>query len=101
MRRHARLSVVEERGRQRLYVEPLSSEGRVCVNGREISDKTLLRHGNRLLIGMNHFFRVNCPKVNFTLSLPGKMSLGHWIASYFVIAIIGLNIYIVRVVCYM
>ncbi|EPB79993.1 kinesin motor domain protein [Ancylostoma ceylanicum] len=70
MRRHARLSVVEERGRQRLYVEPLSSEGRVCVNGREISDKTLLRHGNRLLIGMNHFFRVNCPKdVDMTQSV--------------------------------
>ncbi|CAJ0610426.1 unnamed protein product [Cylicocyclus nassatus] len=62
MRRHARLSVVEERGRQRLYVEPLSNAGRVCVNGREISDRTLLRHGYRLLIGMNHFFRVNCPK---------------------------------------
>ncbi|KAK6031429.1 kinesin motor domain protein [Ostertagia ostertagi] len=62
MRRHARLSVVEERGRSRLYIEPLSTEGRVCVNGREISDRTPLRHGNRLLIGMNHFFRVNCPK---------------------------------------
>lgn len=37
---------------------------RVCVNGREITDRTPLRHGNRLLIGMNHFFRVNCPKVS-------------------------------------
>ncbi|KAK6760088.1 hypothetical protein RB195_021560 [Necator americanus] len=70
MRRHARLSVVEERGRQRLYVEPLSCEGRVCVNGREITDRTLLRHGYRLLIGMNHFFRVNCPKdVDMTQSV--------------------------------
>ncbi|VDL77237.1 unnamed protein product [Nippostrongylus brasiliensis] len=70
MRRHARLSVVEERGRSRLYVEPLSPEGRVCVNGREISDRTPLRHGNRLLIGMNHFFRVNCPKdVDMTQSI--------------------------------
>ncbi|KAJ1351488.1 hypothetical protein KIN20_007501 [Parelaphostrongylus tenuis] len=70
MRRHARLSIVEEGVQSRLYIEPLSSEGRqsltiihrICVNGREIKDKTLLRHGNRLLIGMNHFFRVNCPK---------------------------------------
>ncbi|VDO45464.1 unnamed protein product [Haemonchus placei] len=70
MRRHAKLTVVEERGRSRLYVEPLSAEGRVCVNGREISDRTPLRHGNRLLIGMNHFFRVNCPKdVDMTQSV--------------------------------
>ncbi|KJH45689.1 kinesin motor domain protein [Dictyocaulus viviparus] len=62
MRRHARLSVVEERTQSRLYIEPLSDEGRICVNGREIKERTLLRHGNRLLIGMNHFFRVNCPK---------------------------------------
>lgn len=70
MRRHARLSVVEERGRSRLYIEPLSCEARVCVNGREITDRTPLRHGNRLLIGMNHFFRVNCPKdVDMTQSV--------------------------------
>ncbi|VDM51755.1 unnamed protein product [Angiostrongylus costaricensis] len=62
MRRHARLSVVEDGVKSRLYIEPLSSDGRLCVNGREIKEKTLLRHGNRLLIGMNHFFRVNCPK---------------------------------------
>uniref|UniRef100_A0A1I7XVD8 Kinesin motor domain-containing protein n=1 Tax=Heterorhabditis bacteriophora TaxID=37862 RepID=A0A1I7XVD8_HETBA len=59
MKRHARLSIVEEAGRQRLYIEVLSLDGRVCVNGRQIKEKTLLRHGNRLLVGMNHFFREN------------------------------------------
>ncbi|PIO72921.1 hypothetical protein TELCIR_05126 [Teladorsagia circumcincta] len=32
MRRHARLSVVEERGRSRLYIEPLSTEGRISLS---------------------------------------------------------------------
>lgn len=35
---------------------------RICVNGHAISQRTLLRNGYRLLIGNNHFFRVNCPK---------------------------------------
>ena len=35
---------------------------RVCVNGRGITGKVPLRHGYRLLIGNDHFFRVNCPK---------------------------------------
>lgn len=32
------------------------------MNGRLITERTLLRNGYRLLIGNNHFFRVNCPK---------------------------------------
>ncbi|CAI4227030.1 unnamed protein product [Auanema sp. JU1783] len=62
MREHAKLTISEENGRQRMYVEPLSPNARICVNGRQITERVLLRHGNRLLIGMNHFFKVNCPK---------------------------------------
>ena len=39
-----------------------SKSARTCVNGIEISEKTLLQNGDRLLWGSNHFFRVNCPK---------------------------------------
>ncbi|PIC17645.1 hypothetical protein B9Z55_023818 [Caenorhabditis nigoni] len=63
MRRHAKLTVDEYGGRMRLFVAPMSSECRICVNGKQITDRTLLRNGNRLLVGMNHFFKVNCPKV--------------------------------------
>ncbi|XP_064484970.1 kinesin-like protein KIF13A isoform X2 [Ornithodoros turicata] len=46
-----------------LYIMP--HEGaRTCVNGSAISTKTQLRHGDRLLWGNNHFFRVNCPKIS-------------------------------------
>uniref|UniRef100_A0A8R1HTD9 Kinesin motor domain-containing protein n=1 Tax=Caenorhabditis japonica TaxID=281687 RepID=A0A8R1HTD9_CAEJA len=63
MRRHAKMTVEEYGGRMRLFIAPLSSECRICVNGKQITEKTLLRNGNRLLVGMNHFFKVNCPKV--------------------------------------
>ncbi|CAI5454199.1 unnamed protein product [Caenorhabditis angaria] len=63
MRRHAKLTVEEYAGRLRLFVAPFNSDCRICVNGKQITDRVLLRNGNRLLIGMNHFFKVNCPKV--------------------------------------
>lgn len=63
MRRHAKMTVEEYGGRLRLFVAPMSSECRICVNGKQITERTLLRNGNRLLVGMNHFFKVNCPKV--------------------------------------
>ena len=31
------------------------------MNGAEKSDRTRLRHGDRILWGSNNFFRVNCP----------------------------------------
>ena len=34
---------------------------RTCINGVEIHMATLLSHGDRILWGSNHFFRVNCP----------------------------------------
>ena len=36
---------------------------RTCINGEEVSDPTLLRNGDRIFWGSNHFFRINCPKV--------------------------------------
>ena len=34
---------------------------RTCVNGVEVDGETILHHGDRLLWGSGHFFRVNCP----------------------------------------
>ncbi|VDN94729.1 unnamed protein product [Brugia pahangi] len=60
--RHALLKIVEDDCQQRLFIERLDAKARICVNGRLITERTLLRNGYRLLIGNNHFFRVNCPK---------------------------------------
>uniref|UniRef100_A0A183HXG9 FHA domain-containing protein n=1 Tax=Onchocerca flexuosa TaxID=387005 RepID=A0A183HXG9_9BILA len=59
---HALLKIVEEDCQQRLFIEQMNEKARICVNGRLITERTLLRNGYRLLIGNNHFFRVNCPK---------------------------------------
>ncbi|XP_077537872.1 kinesin heavy chain 73 isoform X2 [Haemaphysalis longicornis] len=44
-----------------LYIMPLEG-ARTCVNGSAIVSKTQLHHGDRVLWGNNHFFRVNCPR---------------------------------------
>ena len=44
-----------------LYMIPLEG-ARTCVNGSVIRDKTALSHGDRILWGNNHFFKVSCPK---------------------------------------
>ncbi|XP_049293780.1 kinesin-like protein KIF13A isoform X1 [Anopheles funestus] len=44
-----------------LYMEPIEN-ARCCVNGSVMSGKTALHHGDRILWGNHHFFRVNCPK---------------------------------------
>ena len=35
---------------------------RTCVNGSPIDSKTRVRHGDRVLWGNNHFFRLNIPR---------------------------------------
>jgi len=35
---------------------------RCFVNGTQVVDKTLLQHGDRIVWGNHHFFRVNCPR---------------------------------------
>ena len=34
---------------------------RTCVNGAEVDSETILHHGDRILWGSGHFFRINCP----------------------------------------
>ena len=34
---------------------------RTCVNGQVVTERTQLLHGDRILLGNNHFFRLNCP----------------------------------------
>lgn len=36
---------------------------RTCVNGRLVYSQTALKHGDRILWGNNHFFRINIPKI--------------------------------------
>ncbi|XP_059167567.1 kinesin-like protein KIF13A isoform X3 [Physella acuta] len=45
-----------------VYVTPLDG-ARTCVNGSVIHEKRRVRHGDRLLWGNNHFFRLNCPRL--------------------------------------
>ncbi|ENN74255.1 hypothetical protein YQE_09227, partial [Dendroctonus ponderosae] len=49
---------IEENG---LFLEPLAN-ARSCVNGSQVSQKTQLRHGDRIVWGNHHYFRVNCPR---------------------------------------
>lgn len=45
-----------------LYIQPLNN-ARCFVNGSAVAKKTILHHGDRILWGNHHFFRVNCPRV--------------------------------------
>ena len=44
-----------------VYMIPLEG-AKTCVNGSVIKEKTMLSHGDRILWGNNHFFKVSCPK---------------------------------------
>ncbi|XP_070494506.1 kinesin-like protein KIF13A isoform X4 [Chironomus tepperi] len=46
-----------------LFMEPINN-ARCFVNGSCVTKKTTLHHGDRILWGNHHFFRVNCPKVS-------------------------------------
>ncbi|XKL66819.1 hypothetical protein PGB90_010239 [Kerria lacca] len=48
-----------------LYMEPLPN-ARCYINGVVVNNKALLKHGDRILWGNHHFFRVNCPKSIFS-----------------------------------
>ncbi|RUS88910.1 hypothetical protein EGW08_003349, partial [Elysia chlorotica] len=45
-----------------VYLTPLDG-ARTCVNGSVIHEKRRVRHGDRILWGNNHFFRLNCPRL--------------------------------------
>ena len=34
---------------------------RTCINGKEVTARTKLQNGDRILWGSNHFFRIHCP----------------------------------------
>lgn len=44
-----------------LFLKPFPN-ARSFVNGAHIVDRTPLHHGDRIVWGNHHFFRVNCPK---------------------------------------
>lgn len=44
-----------------LFMEAVNN-ARCFVNGSAVSEKTPLHHGDRILWGNHHFFRVNCPR---------------------------------------
>jgi kinesin family protein 13 len=41
---------------------------RCFINGAQVIEKMLLQHGDRIVWGNHHFFRVNCPKSTQTHS---------------------------------
>lgn len=58
---HCILEIDREKGE--LYLIPLDG-AKNFVNGSVITDRTALRHGDRILFGNNHFFKVSCPRKN-------------------------------------
>lgn len=48
-----------------LFLEPINN-ARCFVNGANVTKKTILHHGDRILWGNHHFFRVNCPRTSPT-----------------------------------
>ncbi|KAK9723131.1 CAP-Gly domain [Popillia japonica] len=52
-----------------ILLEPLAN-ARSYINGSQVTNKTQLRHGDRIVWGNHHFFRVNCPKSISSASEP-------------------------------
>ena len=49
-----------DREHNQIWMEPING-ARTYVNGRSIQERVLLRNGDRILWGNNHFFSLNCP----------------------------------------
>ncbi|RWS19448.1 hypothetical protein B4U80_08164 [Leptotrombidium deliense] len=56
-----------------LSVIPFES-AKTCVNGSVIKSKTSVKHGDRLLWGNNHFFKVACPR---NVSLKSRVTINN------------------------
>ncbi|XP_025837390.1 kinesin-like protein KIF13A isoform X2 [Agrilus planipennis] len=54
-----------------LFMEPLAN-ARSFVNGSQITTRTVLKNGDRIVWGNHHFFRVNCPKVSSEPQTPAQ-----------------------------
>ncbi|XP_017772629.1 PREDICTED: kinesin-like protein KIF13B isoform X2 [Nicrophorus vespilloides] len=52
-----------------LFLEPLAN-ARSYINGSQVSTKTPLKNGDRIVWGNHHFFRVNCPRSILSTSEP-------------------------------
>ena len=48
---------------QVLYLLPYP-KAHTCVNGERVDRRRILNHGDRILWGNHHFFRLNCPVKN-------------------------------------
>ena len=44
-----------------VFITPLPT-AHTLVNGKIITERTKLCHGYRVLLGINHFFQLSCPK---------------------------------------
>ncbi|CAF1478921.1 unnamed protein product, partial [Adineta steineri] len=52
--------IIEMKNQNQIFLIPLNKQ-KTYVNGQSIDDETQLRHGDRLLLGCSHFFRLNSP----------------------------------------
>ena len=46
-----------------VFITPLPA-ARTLVNGKIITERTKLSHGCQILLGINHFFQLDCPEQN-------------------------------------
>ncbi|XP_071504445.1 kinesin-like protein KIF13A [Diadema antillarum] len=58
MPRHCTIDVENEID---VFITPCDN-AKIYVNGTAITTRTALRHGDRILLGNYHFFRINCPR---------------------------------------
>ncbi|XP_076811338.1 kinesin-like protein KIF13A [Clavelina lepadiformis] len=59
--KHAEINIFENEIEMKVTLGPLDG-ARTCVNGQPVMIKTNLHHGDRILWGNNHFFRINIPE---------------------------------------
>ncbi|KAF5284466.1 hypothetical protein FQA39_LY17041 [Lamprigera yunnana] len=52
-----------------LFMEPFAN-ARSFINGSQVTERTQLQHGDRIVWGNHHFFRINCPKSISSISEP-------------------------------
>lgn len=71
---HCHLEVLDSG--DNLILSPIEG-ARSCVNGLQVSTPTKLRHGDRLVWGNNHFFKVSCPRSSKSTHDPDPPNAHH------------------------
>ncbi|CAF1281060.1 unnamed protein product [Rotaria sordida] len=67
--------VIEIRNQNQIFLIPLN-KSKTYVNGQLIDNERQLRHGDRILLGCSHFFRLNSPgDKNSTSTSPARSSV--------------------------